>query len=251
MSLARNCKQFQLFHCVFFLSHVLVVRFLLFLCWYWDYWVFCFYLFWTFRYPSEKSLNIHRELHNPTDTAVCEQCGKLLLTRNALAMHMKAVHLPKAPRTRQQCKYCQAWLASKSGLRTHILNMHVHADVEHRCEICGFVSTSREAKKRHIQFKHNPEKRHKCSVCDKSFKVAILLRVSCAEVFSVVFYVVIQSPLFISQGTHGHPYRCWSVQVSVLWCHIQIEIESFDPFKTCPSRRVWKSHYKTTQAVWH
>uniref|UniRef100_A0A1I8MNQ4 C2H2-type domain-containing protein n=1 Tax=Musca domestica TaxID=7370 RepID=A0A1I8MNQ4_MUSDO len=91
-------------------------------------------------------------------------------------MHMKAVHLPKAPRTRQQCKYCQAWLASKSGLRTHILNMHVHADVEHRCEICGFVSTSREAKKRHIQFKHNPEKRHKCSVCDKSFKVAILLR---------------------------------------------------------------------------
>lgn len=93
-------------------------------------------------------------------------------------MHMKAVHLPKAPRTKQQCKYCKNWLASKSGLRTHILNMHVHADDEHRCEICGFVSSSREAKKRHKQFKHNPERRHKCSVCDKSFKVAILLRVS-------------------------------------------------------------------------
>ncbi|XP_073812611.1 zinc finger X-chromosomal protein-like [Musca autumnalis] len=54
--------------------------------------------------------------------------------------------------------------------------MHVHANEEHRCEICGFVSSSKPAKKRHIDFKHNPEKKHKCTMCEKAFKTPTLLK---------------------------------------------------------------------------
>lgn len=117
-------------------------------------------------------------------------CGKVLRTRNSLQKHKKAVHFPKPQKVPEQCSYCGKWYSTHSTLQTHVLNMHIHNDREHRCEICGFVSSTREAKKKHIRFKHTAEKRHKCHMCEKAFKVPTLLRVSCSWVpCALVFWL--------------------------------------------------------------
>uniref|UniRef100_A0A1I8M4G6 C2H2-type domain-containing protein n=1 Tax=Musca domestica TaxID=7370 RepID=A0A1I8M4G6_MUSDO len=96
-------------------------------------------------------------------------------SRDTLKKHKNAIHVKK-PKVPEQCSYCGKWYSTRGTLQTHVLNMHIHINQEHRCEICGFVSTTREAKKKHIRFKHRAEKRHKCGLCEKAFKVPTLLR---------------------------------------------------------------------------
>lgn len=118
-------------------------------------------------------LTRHLEYHT-AKTFICDTCGKSEPTIHALKKHKSKVHTPKVP---GQCTYCGKWYSSQWTVRRHILNMHVRADEDHSCEICGFVSSTREAKKKHMNFKHNPEKRHKCSMCEKAFKTLTLLKV--------------------------------------------------------------------------
>uniref|UniRef100_A0A1I8N1P6 C2H2-type domain-containing protein n=1 Tax=Musca domestica TaxID=7370 RepID=A0A1I8N1P6_MUSDO len=127
-------------------------------------------------YPSKKRLTRHLEYHNPSKQVICDMCGKVLRTLNSLHKHKKVVHTSKPIKIPEQCTYCGKWYSTHSNLQLHVLNMHIHIDKEHRCEICGFVSTTREAKKRHIRFKHRTEKKHKCGLCDKAFKAPTLLR---------------------------------------------------------------------------
>ncbi|XP_075166562.1 uncharacterized protein LOC142238735 isoform X5 [Haematobia irritans] len=128
------------------------------------------------KYPNKKRLARHLDLHNPLKEVMCDICGKVLRSRNSLQKHKVAVHQPKPKKIPEQCTYCGKWYSTHGTLQTHVLNMHVHIDKEHRCEICGFVSTTREAKKKHIRFKHNSVKRHKCTMCEKAFKVPTLLK---------------------------------------------------------------------------
>ncbi|XP_061402535.1 zinc finger protein 43-like [Musca vetustissima] len=128
------------------------------------------------EYPSKKRLTRHLEYHNPAKEVICDICGKVLRTRNTLQKHKAVVHTKKVKKEPEQCSYCGKWYSTRSTLQFHVLNMHIHTDREHRCEICGFVSTTREAKKKHIRFKHRAQKRHKCGLCDKAFKVPTLLK---------------------------------------------------------------------------
>lgn len=129
--------------------------------------------FCNFRFACEMYLTRHLEYHT-AKTFICDTCGKSEPTIHALKKHKSKVHTPKVP---GQCTYCGKWYSSQWTVRRHILNMHVRADEDHSCEICGFVSSTREAKKKHMNFKHNPEKRHKCSMCEKAFKTPTLLKV--------------------------------------------------------------------------
>ncbi|XP_073812564.1 uncharacterized protein isoform X9 [Musca autumnalis] len=128
------------------------------------------------KYPSKKRLARHLEYHDPAKEVMCDICGKVLRTRNSLSKHKRAVHYKKPKTGPVQCSYCDKWYSTRSTLQFHVLNMHIHVDREHRCEICGFVSTTREAKKKHIRFKHNTERKHQCTLCDKAFKVPTLLK---------------------------------------------------------------------------
>ncbi|XP_073812608.1 uncharacterized protein [Musca autumnalis] len=74
------------------------------------------------------------------------------------------------PKERSQCNYCCKWYASRPHMLTHFYNMHTAADSEHRCDICGHVSSTPSAHYQHKRFKHDPEKKHKCSLCEKAFK---------------------------------------------------------------------------------
>ncbi|XP_073812576.1 uncharacterized protein isoform X20 [Musca autumnalis] len=128
------------------------------------------------KYPSKKRLNSHLQYHNPMYEVVCDICGKVLRTSNSLSKHKKAVHFKKPKTGPEQCSYCHKWYTTRSNLQLHVLNKHIHTDREHRCEICGFVSASREARKSHIRFMHKSEKRHKCTMCEKAFKTPTTLK---------------------------------------------------------------------------
>ncbi|XP_073812572.1 uncharacterized protein isoform X16 [Musca autumnalis] len=125
------------------------------------------------KYACEAYLSRHLKYHFPDKEFICEICGAVKPTLDTLKKHEKKVHAPKVA---AQCKYCQKWYATRSHMLRHVLNMHTTADNEHRCEICGFVSTTRTALRQHKRFKHNPEKRHKCQMCEKAFKTPTLLK---------------------------------------------------------------------------
>ncbi|XP_075166564.1 uncharacterized protein LOC142238735 isoform X6 [Haematobia irritans] len=124
------------------------------------------------KFSCEKLLINHQKFH-PSKEYICESCGKVTPTLAVLKRHMKKVHAPKIP---AQCTYCGKWYVTRSLMLRHVLNMHTTADSEHRCDICGFVSSTRSATRQHKRFKHNPEKRHKCNMCEKAFKTPTLLK---------------------------------------------------------------------------
>ncbi|XP_037824413.1 zinc finger protein 557-like [Lucilia sericata] len=131
----------------------------------------------TSRYPSKRRLNEHRHHHNPARAYVCDQCGKIVYTLNTLHKHKKVVHGVKPPKTPLQCEYCKRFYTGKQNLQHHIRNMHnTNEDKRNVCELCGFVSTTREGKMKHIRFKHRAEKKFQCAVCERSFKVPALLK---------------------------------------------------------------------------
>ncbi|XP_013102889.1 zinc finger protein 37 isoform X7 [Stomoxys calcitrans] len=124
------------------------------------------------KFSCEKLLSKHQKSH-PSKEYICETCGKVTPTLAVLKRHMKKVHAPKVA---AQCSYCGKWYVTRSLMLRHVLNMHTTADSEHRCDICGFVSSTRSATRQHKRFKHNPEKRHKCTMCEKAFKTPTLLK---------------------------------------------------------------------------
>lgn len=142
-----------------------------------------FVFHYNFRYACEQYLTRHLKYHYPTKDFICEICGAAKPTLDTLKKHEKKVHAPKVA---AQCKYCGKWYAARSHMLRHVLNMHTTADTEHRCEICGFVSTTRTALRQHKRFKHNPEKKHKCTMCEKAFKTPTLLKVSPKNQFHFV-----------------------------------------------------------------
>ena len=121
---------------------------------------------------------------------MCDICGKIVYTMNTLSKHKKAVHGVKRIRIPKECTICHNWY---KDLSHHMRNMHCdYSDKRNVCEICGFVSTTRVAKLKHIRFKHATEKKHQCMVCRKAFKVPTLLKVRFVLEFLFFFFLVLK-----------------------------------------------------------
>ncbi|XP_073812569.1 uncharacterized protein isoform X13 [Musca autumnalis] len=127
------------------------------------------------KFATKILLHSHIRYHSPSNIVVCDICGKTMRSADTLKKHKNAIHIKK-PKVPAQCNYCGKWYSTRGTLQTHVLNMHIYTDTEHRCEICGFVSTTRSAKLKHIRFKHKIEKKFKCGMCEKAFKVPTLLK---------------------------------------------------------------------------
>ncbi|XP_073812574.1 uncharacterized protein isoform X18 [Musca autumnalis] len=122
------------------------------------------------KFSCDTLFTEHQKEHQqqlPIKQFMCEICGKCLPKRKALTMHKFKVHKPKKP---AQCNICDKWFVTRDNMRWHRFNMHTAADVEHRCDVCGFVASSPSALYQHNRFKHDPEKKHKCTACEKAFK---------------------------------------------------------------------------------
>ncbi|XP_073812558.1 uncharacterized protein isoform X3 [Musca autumnalis] len=133
------------------------------------------------KFSCENSLTEHQnnEHSSTLQDFVCDICGKSLPKLIALNVHKRKVHNPKKP---AQCKYCGKWLATRASMNEHVFNMHLAADKEHRCDICGHCSTSPSALYQHKRLKHklssvdNCERKYKCTLCEKAYKTSMNLK---------------------------------------------------------------------------
>ncbi|XP_058976053.1 zinc finger and BTB domain-containing protein 17 isoform X18 [Musca domestica] len=124
------------------------------------------------KYPTSKRLSSHLNVHNPENHAICDQCGKTFQNKHRLKYHIRFDHFNemRPKKIPEQCSYCDKWYSSKCSLYEHIKNMHTDTGAEHRCQTCGFVSTTSKALKKHILFNHDVVRKHKCNLCEKAFK---------------------------------------------------------------------------------
>lgn len=138
-----------------------------------------FHLHISFRYPTSKRLSSHLNVHNPENHAICDQCGKTFQNKHRLKYHIRFDHFNemRPKKIPEQCSYCDKWYSSKCSLYEHIKNMHTDTGAEHRCQTCGFVSTTSKALKKHILFNHDVVRKHKCNLCEKAFKRPLDLKV--------------------------------------------------------------------------
>ncbi|XP_073812579.1 uncharacterized protein isoform X22 [Musca autumnalis] len=150
------------------------------------------------KFPSRGALTKHHNLHS-TKEFICETCGKVTNNMAVLRRHVKKVHSPKIP---AQCQYCAKWYNTRALMLMHVLNMHKRADMEHRCDICGHVSSSPSAYYQHKRFKHDPEKRHKCSVCEKAFKTPSQLKQHTATHTGVSLFVCNYCPMTFKHNSN-------------------------------------------------
>lgn len=107
---------------------------------------------------------------------ICDCCGKSFKCKSGYENHYAAEHLG-ITRPEAQCQICKIWLKNDKVLYKH---MYKHRDEnsvkEFACNICGIVKPSKAKLSRHKSY-HHPDKMHKCTLCNKEFKILIGLEV--------------------------------------------------------------------------
>lgn len=114
-------------------------------------------------------------------------------------------------------------------LRIHIKFIHPDTSSEPvKCTICNKMIKSKSALTQHIRRAHG-ERRHQCTLCDKSFKRPTNLKVLLLNHTKLDRHAYFMTNLMFDLntflGAHSMAYRWIFVQLSVLWQEIQIECQ--------------------------
>lgn len=104
---------------------------------------------------------------------ICDICAHTFKSKFQLKSHYQKVHIGDT-KPKVQCTICAAWLTDERCLRRHVER---HQQVAVSCPLCGKLARSKSSLASHIQYVHGG-RLFPCTVCDKSFKRAIGLRVS-------------------------------------------------------------------------
>ncbi|XP_065365471.1 zinc finger protein 729-like [Calliphora vicina] len=124
-------------------------------------------------FPSEQRRNLHeKSVHNAD--RICDQCGKTLHGPYALKKHL--LEHAGVQKRKWPCDQCGAELHSHSSLKRHKLITHHDGSTVYVCSECGKVATTEMALRSHKKNVHQTERKFKCTICEKSFKFAIVLR---------------------------------------------------------------------------
>ncbi|CAD7078156.1 unnamed protein product [Hermetia illucens] len=187
------------------------------------------------RFPKQYLLDQHKFIHTPQEERqyFCEDCGKAFPTNNLLQTHRRYVHenaygqmchicakvirgkrlfakhqLEHAGVTepRVQCEICGAWLKHQHSLKKHLMR-HEEAQNQHICTMCGKVAPSKGALRSHIHYVHASARSFKCSVCDKGFKKAIVLKEHMTTHTGEVLYTCPHCPKTFNSHANMHAHR--------------------------------------------
>ena len=118
-------------------------------------------------YNNPYNLKRHvRETHDKKkgEQAICNICGKVLLSKYILTIHHKNMH--EIVPLKYKCEKCGKMWESKGKLNKH---MEIHLLQKTPCTICGKIYNDVE---RHIKSAHSNEKdkRIQCQDCGKGFQ---------------------------------------------------------------------------------
>ncbi|KAI8124146.1 Zinc finger protein 208 [Lucilia cuprina] len=153
-------------------------------------------------FSTEQRRKIHeRNVHNAD--RVCDQCGKTLHGVAALKQHMlehAGVKKPKWP-----CDQCNAELTSHSSLKRH-KTVHETSKV-YACDECGKIAPTQMSLQSHIRYSHKLERKFKCTICDKAFKVPHVLREHMATHTGEDLYQCPHCPQTFKVNANMHHHR--------------------------------------------
>ncbi|XP_062581270.1 zinc finger protein 37-like [Saccostrea cucullata] len=120
------------------------------------------------KFSTKNKMLNHRRLHNfplwPLSVgkgAICDECGKVIKSRSALASH-KRMHVAE----KMKCRVCKETFSEALHLRQHVCNEEQR--VKHICELCGSTYSRRGDLNQHMLKVHD-DKTYDCEQCGKSF----------------------------------------------------------------------------------
>ena len=99
--------------------------------------------------------------------SVCDLCGKILSTLNALIYHKECVH---GKMKKYECKTCDTKFSTPATLRRHQVVVH-EGLMKEMCTICGKKFGSKNGLVFHTKSVHSDERNELCKFCGKSFKL--------------------------------------------------------------------------------
>lgn len=130
------------------------------------------------RFKTVDTLSSHRKNKHDLETVVdgkvippdnemvCDECGKLCQSRNALANHKSNVHRKLKP---YPCDFCEMSFVTKPLLLLHRRSKHLKDQAKIiTCEVCGLTFTNMKFLTKHKRT--HTDFRFKCQHCPRSFR---------------------------------------------------------------------------------
>lgn len=155
-------------------------------------------------YATEQRRRIHERMVHNVDR-VCDQCGKTIHGIYALKQHL--LEHAGIQKRKWPCDQCNAELNSHSSLKRHRTVAHHDGSTVYVCSECGKIAPTETALRSHKKFVHQAVRKHKCTICDKSFKVALVLREHMATHTGEDLYSCPHCPKTFKVNANMHHHR--------------------------------------------
>ncbi|KAM7346575.1 uncharacterized protein ACRADG_006451 [Cochliomyia hominivorax] len=155
-------------------------------------------------FSTEQRRKIHERMVHNVDR-VCDQCGKTIHGVYALKQHI--LEHAGIQKRKWPCDQCNAELNSRSSLKRHKKVAHHDGSTVYVCSECGKIAPTETALRSHKKYVHQSERKFKCTICDKGFKVAIVLREHMATHTGEDLYQCPHCPKTFKVNANMHHHR--------------------------------------------
>lgn len=174
------------------------------------------FIFSSFILSQQLSTHV-KQVHERRYDQVCHICAKVYNSKQSMIDHLKKHSNIKEPEV--SCSYCGKSYSTKRLMETHVRRTHKEDGKVYECPECHKLFERKTLLDFHIVYHHSPEP-HKCSICDREFKIAKYLKVSDSDPDHHHWSSVRQNTKLMKMsyilGTHGNTYGYRFVHMRLL-----------------------------------